>query len=187
MPNYRRAYADKSYVFITMVTFKRNPILIKNIELLRTSLKKVKDKYEFEIFGTVILPDHIHMLIKPENIKEYPTIIKSFKSDFSKNINIEEIENTKTYLSESKVKKKEKGVWQRRYWEHTIRDENDLYLHLDYIHYNPVNHGLVKNVKDWQYSSFLKFVKQQWYDSNWGSFDDIKKLNNLGDLIYDKA
>ena len=69
-----------------MVTYKRNPILIKNIEILRSSYRKVKDKFDFEVFGIVILPDHIHMIIKPENIKEYPVIIKSIKSHFSRNI-----------------------------------------------------------------------------------------------------
>jgi len=148
MSNYRRAYQENSYVFITMVSFHRNPLLIRNIDLLRSSFKRAKQKYKFELFGIVILPDHIHMIIKPKNIQEYPSIIKSIKYYFSKNIDEKEIENIKEYLTESKINKKEKGVWQRRYWEHTIKDEDDLYKHLDYIHYNPVKHGYAENVKN---------------------------------------
>lgn len=179
MSNYKRADKVNSYIFITMTTFKRNPILIKKVELLRNSIKKVKEKFKFEIFGIVILPEHIHTILKPENIKEYPTIIKSIKSQFSRGISNEEIECIRQYLTESKLKKKEKGVWQRRYWEHTIRDEKDIYKHLGYIHYNPVKHGYVKKVKDWQYSSFHKFVKEKIYDENWGNTDEVKHIQNI--------
>ena len=84
------------------------------------------------------MPDHLHMIIKVDNINDYPKIIYSMKYYFSKYINVEKIS-----LSESKIKKGEKGVWQRRYWEHTIRNEQDFYRHLDYIHYNPIKHNLV--------------------------------------------
>lgn len=179
MSNYRRAFQENSYIFITMVTYKRNPILIENIEILRSSYKKVKDKFNFEIFGIVILPDHVHMTIKPENIKEYPVIIKSIKSHFSRNIDEKQIEKVKEYLTESKIKKKEKGVWQRRYWESTIRNEEDLYSHLDYIHYNPVKHGYVENVREWKYSSFQKYIKQGLYEIDWGCTNDIKHIENI--------
>ena len=85
-------------------------------------------------------------------------------------------------ITESKIRKREKGIWQRRYWEHTIRDENDLYHCLDYIHYNTVKHGYVNAVKDWKYSSFEKFVKLGCYELNWGNYNDIK---NVVDLEYE--
>ena len=72
-----------------------------------------------------------------------------------------------------------KRLWQNRFWEHTIRDENDLNIHLNYIHYNPVKHGYVKSVKDWEFSSFHKFVKKGLYDINWGSNTDIKEIIDL--------
>ena len=72
-----------------------------------------------------------------------------------------------------------KRLWQNRFWEHTIRDENDLNTHLNYIHYNPVKHGYAKSVKDWEYSSFHKFVKKGLYDINWGSNTDIKEIIDL--------
>lgn len=75
--------------------------------------------------------------------------------------------------------KGEKGIWQRRYYEHTIRDEEDLNRHLDYIHYNPVKHGCVEKVKDWEFSSFDKFVEKKNYDINWGSSDDVKHIETM--------
>ncbi|MDD3012156.1 MAG: transposase [Candidatus Gastranaerophilales bacterium] len=174
---YRRAFIQNSYVFITVVTNRRRNILVKNINLLRKSFKNAKRFYSFEIYSAVILPDHFHLMIKPENIDKYPQIIKLIKSYFSKNIDISSINDYE--LSRSRQSKKEKDIWQRRYWEHSIKDEQDLYKHIDYIHYNPVKHGYVKNVKDWKYSSFDKFVKKEFYQENWGCLEDIKGIENL--------
>jgi putative transposase len=182
MSNYRRAFIENSMVFITMVTYKRNPILIKNIKQLIKALRQARNKYSFKIIGFVVLPDHIHALIHPKNIKEYPKIISSFKAYFSRIIDNADIKNVKEYLTKSKILKREKGVWQRRYWEHTIQNENEYNSHLDYIHYNPVKHNCAKNVKDWNYSSFHKFVKEKFYDENWGNFEDI---NRIEELIYE--
>jgi len=170
MPNYRRLFIQNTYVFIVIVTDKRKPILIDNIELLRESFKIAKRSYNFEIFASVILPDHIHLLLRPENIKDYPKIIRAIKYNFSKKFNAGGIA-IPPYA--------EKQIWQRGYWEHTIRDDEDLYKHLDYIHYNPVKHGLVKNIRDLEYSSFLKFVKIKNYDLDWGSTDQIKHIATL--------
>ena len=174
---YQRVFEQNRYIFLTIVTSKRRHILINNVELIKASFKKAKQFYSFEIFGIVILPDHFHMIIKPEIIENYPKIIKLIKTNFSKNIDIETINNYK--VSTSRQQKKEKDIWQRRYWEHTIRDENDLYNHLDYIHYNPVKHNLVKAAKDWKYSSFKKFVKNGFYDINWGNLSDIAHIEKL--------
>ncbi len=179
MPNYHRVYEENRYLFITMVTYNRSSFLIKNIDLLRESFKRSKKKYEYELFGIIVLPDHIHMIIKPEYIKDYSNIIKEVKTYFSKNIDEKYISENKKLLSASKLKKNEKGVWQRRFWEHTIRDENDLYRHLDYIHYNPVKHKYVDNVIDWKYSSFHKFVGTGFYDKNWGVTEDVKQIDCL--------
>ncbi|MGR9107196.1 MAG: REP-associated tyrosine transposase, partial [Gammaproteobacteria bacterium] len=72
-------------------------------------------------------------------------------------------------LSASRIKRGERGIWQRRCWEHVIRDEHDLESHIDYIHWNPVKHGLVENVRDWPYSSFHRFVRQGIYPDNWAT------------------
>lgn len=174
MPNYKRLFIDNEYVFLTIVTNERRPILIDNIDLLRDAFKNSMKFYNYEIFGIVILPEHFHMVLKPENICDYPKIISRIKHYFSRNIDFQ-VEN----ISHSKLSKREKGIWQRRYWEHTIRDENDLYIHLDYIHYNPVKHGYVNAVRDWEYSSFKKFVSIGNYEINWGNYKDTKNIIDL--------
>lgn len=178
---YKRLFISNTYVHLVIVTYKRKPILNKNIELLRASFKNAKQFFNFEIFAICILPDHIHMILKPENINEYPKIITSIKYYFSKHIDDVGVE-TPTY-NESKTigykNKCEKGVWQRRYWEHTIRDEEDLWKHVDYIHYNPVKHSHSKNVKDWEFSSFENFVERGNYEKNWGSTEDIKHIAEM--------
>lgn len=174
MPNYVRVFVQNSYVFITVVSYDRKPLLVNNISILKDALRNSKKFYEYEIFGMVVLPDHLHLIIRPDNINDYPKIISRIKHYFSRNIN-----SSKNNISDSKVKKREKGIWQRRYWEHTILDEKDLYKLLDYIHYNPVKHGYAKAVKDWEYSSFKKFVKRQNYDINWGSLKDIENIKDL--------
>ncbi|MEI8128687.1 MAG: transposase [bacterium] len=185
MPEYRRLKLPHHPVFITIVTFNRNPILIKNIQLLRESFKVAKQKHIFEIFASVVLPDHMHLILNLDDLSDYSSIISLVKSNFSKNIDENELLNIKEQLTASKIKKREKGVWQRRFIEHTIRDKKDLYNHLNYIHYNPVQHGLVKNARDWEYSSFQKFVKKKWYEVDWGSLKDIKGLGNLNVAEYD--
>jgi len=177
MSNYKRLFLDGHYVFITCVTFKRNPILIDNIEHLRDALKYAKEKYNFEIVAMVVLNNHFHLIINPENIDDYPKSIIELKQYFSKNIEKKYLKKIEKYITPSMIKRKETGVWQRRYYEHTIRDEKDLNIHLDYIHYNPVKHGLTQNVKDWEFSSFHKYVKRGNYDTNWGSNEDIKVIS----------
>lgn len=174
---YKRLFLKNTYVFLTVVTSKRRNILIDNIELFKKALNNAKRFHQFEIFGIVILPNHFHILLKPLIIENYPKIIHLIKTYFSKNIDIEKIDDYK--LSASRRNKQEKDVWQRRYWEHTIRDECDLYKHLDYIHFNPVKHGYVKSVKDWRYSSFEKFVKKGNYEINWGCSTDIVHIKDM--------
>ena len=136
-------------------------------------------KYKFEIFAIVVLDEHFHFILKVDKIDEYPKIIYSVKNDFSRKIGEDIAEINKERLSESKIKRKEKGIWQRRYWEHTIRDEKDLYKHLDYIHYNPIKHGYVERAKDWDFSSFNKFVKMGYYDADWCNFEDKNEIKQL--------
>ena len=165
--NYRRLFIKNGLVFLTIVTNNRISILISNIELLNQAHQKVLLHYKFDLIAYSIQPDHIHCIIKPLNIKDYSKIVKSFKYSVTKNFNVGLV--NPTY----------KKLWQNRFWEHTIRDENDLNIHLDYIHYNPVKHKLVNNVKDWKYSSFHQFVKDSLYDINWGSVNDVENIKDL--------
>lgn len=171
--DYRRLFIQGKHVFLTVVTYNRQPILIKNIDLFRGAFEETKKHFDFEIFAMVVLQDHFHILLKPKNIKDYPNIIKSIKYNFSNKFDAVGL------ASPTYIQKREKRVWQRRYHEHTIRDEDDLYKHLDYIHYNPVKHGLSQNVKDWEFSSFHKFVKMKNYELNWGTYEKVEKIKEL--------
>lgn len=172
MPNYRRYYINNSMIFVTIVTNGRVPLLIHNVDLLKKSI--LETKYDFIIYAAVVLPDHLHFILYPKNIREFPKIISSIKYYFSRNVNYQKRNKTC-----SELKRQEKGVWQRRYYDHIIRDEDDLNKHLDYIHYNPVKHNLVTLAKDWKFSSFQKFVKLGFYEIDWCNFNDINKINKL--------
>ena len=140
---------------------------------MKNSFINSKKYFKYNIVAICVLPDHIHMILYPENIKDYPKIITSIKYYFSKNINVGVETPTYGYLN-----KGEKGVFQRRYFEHTIISEEDLNNQINYVHYNPVKHGYVQAVKDWQYSSFHRYVKKFFYNIDWGNYIDIKNIKN---------
>ena len=171
--NYKRYFIPNSMVFITIVTYNRKQILLDYIDLIKSSLKYTKTKIPFNIVAIVILKDHIHFILQPKNVNDYPNIIKYFKTYFSRNINIDNSD-----LTEGKKRKNEKGVWQSRYWAHIILNENDLNKHIDYIHYNPMKHYNIAP-KDWEYSSFKKYVNNKFYDINWCNFEDKYKISEL--------
>ena len=174
--NYRRLFVPNGFVHIIITSYERKPVFIDNIEILRTAFRNVQKLYKFEIVAICILPEHIHLILHPENINNYPKIISSIKHYFSRNVG--QVCPTDD-LKIGYKNKREKGIFQRRYWEHTIKDEEELNNQINYIHYNPVKHGLVNNVKDWLYSSFHKFVKLGLYENNWGAEKDIESINNL--------
>jgi len=166
--NYTRLFIPNSLVFITVVTNGRKPILIENIDYLKQAFKIVRQRYSFDIIAIIVNKDHFHMIIKPDDIKTYPKIIGSIKSTFTKISGIQY----------SKNDNRESDVWQRRYWEHTIVNEEDLHKHIDYIHYNSMKHYGV-TPKDWKFSSFDKFVKNGFYENDWANFDDTYRINEL--------
>ena len=172
--NYKRFYIPNSILFITIVTNNRTPMLIDNISLIRESFKNVSQYYDFELVAYAVLKDHLHCLIKPRDIEEYPKIVKSFKYAFTKNFKVELVNPT---YDNTNIDKNNK-LWQSRYWAHVILDENDLYRHLDYIHYNPMKHYQIAP-KDWEYSSFMKYVNNKLYDINWCNFEDKYKISEL--------
>ena len=172
--NYRRVFIQNSFVHIIIASYNRIPIFTNHINVLRQAFKNVMQIYKFEIIAICILPEHIHLIINPTDINEYPKIISSIKHSFSKNVG----QVCPTYnLQEGYKNKREKGIFQRRYYEHTITSQEELNNHIDYIHYNPVKHGYVERVKDWEYSSFHRFVKNGFYDENWCDFSNIKDMN----------
>ena len=152
MANYKRIFLDGYSYYLTVVTYRRNPILIENIELLRESFLYSKQKYQFTIEAIIVLPDHFHMIITPNYAKDYPNIIKAIKFYFSKHCNEKYYKHIQQSLSRDK--RGLKPIWQKRYYEHTIRDEKDMKEKIEYIYNNPIKHGYVSNIKDWIYSSY---------------------------------
>jgi putative transposase len=179
MPEYRRVRIPGSTVFITLVTYNRTPIFLEPDarDIFRFAWKDTTRKFPFKTDAICLLPDHIHVLITlPENDNDYPLRIREVKRVFTKGylLNHEE----KHERNQSHKSKKESTLWQRRYWEHTIRDNNDYQNHFDYIHFNPLKHGLVENLSSWPWSSFHRCVRLGIYDEDWGGEYDPDVHNN---------
>jgi len=169
MVNYRRVLIKGATYFFTFnLRNRQESLLVSHIQLLRNAFKKTKQNYPFEIIAICVLPDHIHCILRlPSKVCNYPLIIRNIKSIFTQNL----IKTTNLYFK-NKNKRGSYNIWQSSYWEHCIRNELDLINHQNYIHYNPVKHGLVENVCDWPYSSFHQFVQLGKIEKNWGSNND---------------
>ncbi|MDP2788113.1 MAG: transposase [Pseudomonadota bacterium] len=164
--HYRRDKEGHHY-FFTLVTEQRQPLLTlpENIDRLREAFRREKAKHPFEIEAVVILPEHLHCLwLLPEGDADFSGRWARIKRYFS-------IGCVGATLAgnPSRLAKREKPVWQRRFWEHRIRDEADWRRHLDYIHYNPVKHGHVNDPWAWPHSSLRKCAARGWYPEGWGA------------------
>jgi putative transposase len=150
MPNYRRAFVPGGCYFFTVNLLDRNSrLLVEHIDHLRDAVRVTRRNYPFEIDAMVVLPDHIHAVwTLPEGDANFPARWRSIRIRFSKAIPKGE------RLDAVRKAQGARGIWQRRYWEHVIRDERDLNNHIDYCWFNPVKHGHVARVEDWPYSSF---------------------------------
>lgn len=169
MPNYRRVYIPGGTYFFTIVTYCRRPLFKNsdNVHLLRTAVASVQAKQPFKIMAAVILPDHIHFIWQlPPDDSNYSQRISRLKVLFTRAYKAKNPSNLE--ISISRHRHRESDVWQRRFWEHLIRDEADLQQHLDYIHYNPVKHRLVSCPHLWEYSSFSRWVDRGRYTLDWG-------------------
>ncbi len=185
MPDYRRAYQPGGTYFFTVVTAGRAKILASplSVTLLRESIAATRQRWPFEITALVVLPDHLHTIwTLPDNDTDFSTRWAFLKKTFTTRWLARGGEERP--VSESKREDRRRGVWQRRFWEHLIRDEADLEQHCDYIHYNPVRHELVACPHSWPYSSFSRCVEQRLYEHDWlcacsgrtlaaPSFDDL--------------
>jgi putative transposase len=169
MPQYRRAKINGSTFFFTVVLADRSSnLLVDQIDRLRQAYRAVQERRPFETIAICILPDHVHAIwALPGGDADFSTRWGLIKSGFSRGLEAQP-------RSESKIAKREKGVWQRRYWEHAIRDEADLERHIDYIHFNPVKHGHVTRVADWPHSSFHRYVERGVLVADWGG--DMKDI-----------
>lgn len=170
MKNYKRLYIANGCYFFTVVTYKRIPLLIKpqSITRLKEAFRYAIKKKPFRVEALVILPDHLHCIWR----------LPEYEDNFSIRWNL-----IKRYFSigmEGKTNiRREKNIWQNRFWEHAIKNEQEYWKVSDYIHYNPVKHKYVNSPFDWQYSSFHKFVEKGFYDKSWGSNIEPENIKDL--------
>jgi len=172
---YRRVVEAGASYFFTLVTHRRQRLFAEpaHVDLWHRAVAKVQRARPFVVEAEVILPDHLHMLwALPTDDGNYATRIRLIKTAFTKALGPGE---TAAPMSKSRLRKSERDVWQRRYWEHQIRDERDFQVHLDYIHFNPVKHGLVARPGHWPHSSFQAWVERGVYEAWWGS-DELPPL-----------
>lgn len=155
--------------FFTLVTYRRQNWLCTEVARagLREAITKTRVAYPFTMDAFVLLPNHLHCIwTLPKYDSDYATRWRLIKTYFTKNY-ADKLE-LNSCINASRQKRQEKNLWQRRFWEHVIRDEEDFTRHCDYIHYNPVKHGLCDAPQQWQYSSFHRFVSKGFYAESWG-------------------
>ncbi len=165
---YRRAnVAGATYFFTVNLADRKRKLLTEKIDILRNAVRKIRQSYPFDILAMVVLPDHLHAIWRlPEGDANFPLRWSLIKAAFSREIPKGEL------IRLSRVLKRERGIWQRRYWEHQIRDDDDLEKHVAYIHFNPVKHGYATRAVDWPYSSIHREISRGNIDGTWGFFSD---------------
>ncbi|MGR8952126.1 MAG: REP-associated tyrosine transposase [Gammaproteobacteria bacterium] len=164
MPNYRRAFIPGGTWFFTVNLLRRhhNDLLISEIDLLRETVRRVLERHPFQIDAWVVLPEHLHCVwTLPPGDSDFSMQWRLIKSGFSR-----ALPNTER-RSEVRKAAGERGIWQRHYWEHLIRDNADYQRHVDYVHVNPLKHGYVKRAADWPYSTFHRYVAKGVYPPDW--------------------
>ena len=169
MPDYRRyRIPGGCYFFTVNLLDRKQSLLVSHIDVLRESVKIVKQKHPFHIDAWVVLPDHLHCIwTLPPGDSDFSKRWKTIKTHFSKSMPQTE------KRSKVRIKRGERGIWQRRYWEHAIRDNKDYAAHIDYIHFNPVKHGLVNRVVEWPYSTFHRYVENGVVASDWAGGSEM--------------
>jgi putative transposase len=163
MSEYRRLWVPGGTYFFTVNLANRSGrLLVERFDALRDVVCTVRHAHPFDVVAWVVMPDHLHALwTLPEDDRDFARRWMLIKQGFSRGV------PTGERVSASRRRTGERGLWQRRYWEHRIRDERDLRNHIDYIHFNPVKHGLSARVADWPYSSFHRFVRQGRLPADW--------------------
>lgn len=186
MPEYRRLIAPGATIFFTVVTNFRRPILTGPavLDFLRTSFREELAHHSFVIDAIVVLPDHLHCLwTLPTDDTRYSMRWSAIKGRFTDRFLAGG--GAETQRSASRRKRGERGVWQRRFWDHVIRDDDDYGRHMDYIHFNPVKHGLVRCPHTWPHSSFAKWVRQAVYAADWVCLCDGRSVKppDFGNIV----
>ena len=177
MSRYRRSLTAGGIYFFTVNLADRNSrLLIDEVDRLRKAFDVVRARYPFSMLAYCVLPDHLHAIWRlPGNDAAFGLRWGMIKRGFSAGL------PAARFRSTSKVAKREKGIWQRRFWEHQIRDETDFERHVDYVHYNPVKHGLVKRVADWPHSSFHAYVTKGVLSPDWAGVSTRSAVMDFGE------
>jgi putative transposase len=165
MPNYRRHRVPGGTCFFTVNLRDRSAdVLVTNIDALRHAIGDARVRASFHIEVWVVLPEHMHCIwTLPEGDEDFPGRWRAIKTAFAKSLPATE------HRSATRPRRHERGIWQRRFWEHTIRDDADDARHMDYVHFNPVRHGLVDHVADWRFSTFHRCVARGLYPAEWSA------------------
>ena len=165
---YRRSdAAGATYFFTVNLAQRKDDLLVRYIDDLRNNINAVKRAHRFAVVAMVVLPDHLHAIWRlPAGEADYPMRWSLIKAGFSRCI-----AKTETVRA-SRHAKRERGIWQRRYWEHQIRDDTDLERHVDYIHFNPVKHGWVSRAAEWPYSTLHDYIDKGIVTKDWGGGGD---------------
>jgi putative transposase len=163
MPNYRRAFVPGGTWFYTVnLLNRRQKLLIDHVDALRSAFEITQQKYPFVIAAIVVLPDHLHAIwTLPPDDANFSTRWRLIKTRFAQALPKQEQRST---VREARG---ERGIWQRRYWEHLIRDDADYARHVEYCYINPIKHGLVRRVQDWPHSSFHRDVRSGIFPLDW--------------------
>ncbi len=173
MPNYRRTQSPGATFFFTVVTYRRQPLLTlpESRQILRRVIVEVRRRYPFHVDAWVLLPEHVHCIwTLPAGDRDFSKRWGLIKAGFSKQAAV--LFHRPEWTTASKAKHRESTIWQRRFWEHQIRGQNDFNRHVDYIHWNPVKHGHVQRAADWPYSTFHRYVAEGVYTQDWGGANE---------------
>jgi putative transposase len=176
MSRYRRAASGATY-FFTVVAYHRRPILCDDRvrAALREALERVRTRLPFEIDAMVLMPDHLHCIFTlPEGDTDFSTRWSQIKHHVAFACRASHGE---FMVSDAQRRRRESPIWQRKFWEHQIRDECDMERHVDYIHYNPVKHGLVESAALWPYSTFARYVRAGVYAEDWGGTAAAREMS----------
>lgn len=167
---YRRAKIEgATYFFTVNLADRSSKLLVERVGDLREVVRDVHRNHPFKIVAWCVLPEHLHAVWElPKGDADYSMRWGLIKASFSRCVPKEE------RIRSSRLRKGERGIWQRRFWEHLIRDERDLERKVNYTHFNPVKHGYVERVQDWPWSSFHRYVRRGWLPLDWGCADDFR-------------
>ncbi|NLX59462.1 MAG: transposase [Phycisphaerae bacterium] len=174
MTHYRRAFVPGGTFFFTVVTFERRPILATGVarRLLGRAIRATRRDRPFDVVALVLLPDHLHTIwTLPRGDDDFSTRWQVLKMRFTRDLLRAGWESAA--VSRSRRCRGEQEVWQRRFWEHRVRDEDDLRRHMDYVHWNPVKHGQVRRVIEWPWSTFHRYVRLGVYPPDWGAHEPL--------------